>query len=413
MTTTKRTSIRRRLAVPRTANRPPWGGRKVGHGSILAPLAAVAAGTLAATVAVGAGIALARAERNRRSARAFRARDRRFALWPKERLTDGLRRMALTQLDLAIELLGSNGGAVSAATAVHETRKALKRLGTLIGLLEEELGEAVAAREKAVVRSTSLHLAGARDSEVLVSTLDGLVRRHPKKLRRRRGVAKLRCELVAERDTAAERAHDDALARAEALGELCALRGRVESWSFPHREGIEAVEPGLRRVYREGRERHGRAGGGKGHKGRAMHQWRKRVKELRYAAEMLDRRVPGGREEPGGARRRERKRGRAGQGKDEGHFRRLARRADELGELLGEEHDLAVLAERLRTDVQPGQGNRPEIGRSTGKVILKLIARRRRRLRGEALRRGARLYRRTPKRFVRRLGDAYARAARA
>src|ERR1700680_55626 len=99
MMTTDRTAIGRRFAVRRTAHRPPRGGRKSRHASIVAPLAA----TLAATVAVGVGVALAKAERERRSARARRARDRQFALLPGERLADGVRRMALGQLDPAIE----------------------------------------------------------------------------------------------------------------------------------------------------------------------------------------------------------------------------------------------------------------------------------------------------------------------
>ena len=67
--TTEWTAIRHRLSVRGTANRPPSGRRKVGHRSIVAPLAAVAVGTLAATAAVGAGIALARAGRDRRAVR--------------------------------------------------------------------------------------------------------------------------------------------------------------------------------------------------------------------------------------------------------------------------------------------------------------------------------------------------------
>src|ERR1039458_9560642 len=34
------TAVRRRLAVRRAAHRPPWSGRRVGHGSIVAPLGA-------------------------------------------------------------------------------------------------------------------------------------------------------------------------------------------------------------------------------------------------------------------------------------------------------------------------------------------------------------------------------------
>ena len=70
MMTTKRTAIRRRLSIRRTAHGPPWGGRKPGHGSIVAPLTA----TLAATVAAGArcGVRARRAPATR-AGRAARA----------------------------------------------------------------------------------------------------------------------------------------------------------------------------------------------------------------------------------------------------------------------------------------------------------------------------------------------------
>jgi CHAD domain len=410
MMTTKRTAIRGRLAVRRAANRPPWGARKTGHGSIVTPLAATVAATLVATVAVRVGMARAKIERDRRSARVRRAGDRQFALLGGERPADGCRRMALAQLDLAIELLEGEGKAMPTEDAIHELRKALKRLRALMRLLSRELGETAFARENAVLRNAGLRLAGARDAEVLVGTLEGLVRAHPKKLARRRGVVKLRRQLVAERDRAAQRTHDGILARAEVLGELRELRGRVEGWSLPHREGIKTVEPGLLRIYQQGRRRHLRAARGKGDRGLAMHQWRKRVKDLRHAGEMLDRKRPAGDEDAGGGRRRRRRRRRGQRRKQEQPIRRLARRADELGELLGEEHDLALLAERLRAGGTRGKENRLEIGRGTRTILLKLIARRRRRLRRRVLREGERLYRRTPKRFVRRVGAAYARA---
>src|SRR5271157_4951354 len=184
--TTDRTAIRRRLAVRRTPYRPPWGARKAGHRSIVAPLAA----TLAATVAVGVGVALARAGRERRETRARRAGERQFALLPGERLADGLPRIALGQVELAIELLGGTGGTVD-EHAVHETRKALKRLRALLRLLEAELGPSEYARESAALREVAADLAGARDSEVMLATLQGLVERHPRKLRKRPGAMRL------------------------------------------------------------------------------------------------------------------------------------------------------------------------------------------------------------------------------
>jgi len=194
------------------------------------------------------------------------------------------------------------------------------------------------------------------------------------------------------------------------VGDLRARRARVQAWSLPEREGIEIVQDGLRRIYRQGRRRRRRAARGKGGKGRAMHQWRKRVKDLRYAAEMLQRRDPH-RARGAAPDRRHEHAGHADHGSDAAHIRRLARRADELGELLGEEHDLALLAGRLRTSAKPGQGRRLTVGRGTRKTLLKIIARRRTALRRKALRMGKRLYRPTPKKFERRVGRAYAGAS--
>ncbi len=430
MMTTEWTAIRRRLAVRGAANRPPWGRRKVGHGSIVAPLA----GAVAATVAVGVGVALARAERNRRSARARGGRDRQFALWPGERLADGLRRMALEQLDLAIELLEGSGGRLPYATAVHETRKSLKRLRTLMRLLEEELGETAFAREDAVLREAGLRLAGARDAEVMVSTLDGLLEHEPGKLAGRRGVVKLRLRLAAERDWAARRALGDAAARVQVLGDLRAVRGRVAEWRLPDCDGIGTIAPGLRRLYRQGRRRYRLAARRRGDQARAMHDWRKRAKDLRYALEMLDRRDGTDRNARGKRAKRRRKRAdrwgrprarggkqRAGR-RDVGRIRQLAREADELAEILGQEHDLTLLAARIRAGGRPVAGEQPPAtgphgrqpaagggGGRTREKLLRLIERRRRSLRRQALRKGKRLYRRRPRKFVRRVGVAYAR----
>ena len=367
----------------------------------MAPLAASVAATVAATVALGMGVALAKAERERRAGRTRLAAERQFGLLPGEPLHEGLRRIALGQLDLAIELLGGANGSAPDEKAVHETRKALKRLRALMRLLERELGEEAYARESAALRSTGRRLAGARDAEVMVSTLEALLERHPRKLGRRRGLVKLRARLVAEREAATARTLGDAAMRWEVLAELRAIRARVAAWRLTEARGMRLVEPGLARLYRQGRRRHGRATRGRSDRGRALHEWRKRVKDLRYAAEILDRRDP--------AARRGRGRGRA-RGKDARLIGELARSADRLGEALGEEHDLAVLAERVRVQSRRGAGA-ARLGRRSRRAALKTIARRRRALRSRTLREGARLYRRSPKRFVARVRGAYRRAS--
>jgi hypothetical protein len=188
---------------------------------------------------------------------------------------------------------------------------------------------------------------------------------------------------------------------AEVLAELHAIRARVAAWRLTDARGIRPVEPGLARLYRQGRRRQRRAARGRGDRGRALHEWRKRVKDLRYAAEMLDRQDPAAR----GARRRGRARG-----KDARLIGELARDADRLGEALGEEHDLGMLAERVRVQSRRSAGA-ARLGPRSRRAILQVIERRRRALRARTLRDGARLYRRRPKQFVARVRRAYERAS--
>jgi hypothetical protein len=420
--TTNRTAIRRRLAIRSAAHRPPWGARKAGHGSIVAPLAATVAATVTVAVGVGVGLALARSERERRRANELERErqrererqlqfDRRLALAPVERLAEGMRRMALGQVDLTLELLAP-GDEDALATApderaVHETRKALKRLRAMLRLLAGELGGEASARENTALRDVARSLSGARDAAVMLSTLDGLMRRHPRALARRHGVLELRRRLRAEHARMERETLADPAARAEVLGELQALRWRVAAWSLSDRDGIELIEADLERVYRQGRKRFRRVARRKGDRMIAMHEWRKRVKDLRYAAELIERR--GARDSPHSGRS-------AGSGRSARsgeRLRKLARRADALGELLGEEHDLAVFAARVRAGgVGADTQETWDTGRRTRERLLELTARRRRALRKRALRDGERLYDEKPNAFIRRISAAYARDAR-
>jgi CHAD domain-containing protein len=371
----ERAAVRRGLAIRRAAHRPPWDWRKSRHRSIVAASRPAARGKslTAAIVVVGVGVslALAKIERDRRMAAARLRRERRPSLLVDELPAPGLRRVILGQLDLAIELLEDHPGEAGDQT-VHELRKTLKRLRALMRLLRHALGSKRFARENAALRDCGQRLAGARDAEVMVDTLDALCKRHPAKLAGSRGVRRLRAELLVDRERAATDAIRDPWLREAVAGELRAIRRRVAAWE-PSAQGDrrnESIGSGLERLYRQGHRALRTAR--RRQDVEALHEWRKRVKDLRYAAEALD------------AKR----------------LRRVARRADRVGETLGEEHDLALLARAVRS------GRRHFVGeRKTRRAMRKLIARRRRKLRRRALRDGERLYRRGPKRFVRRLGD--------
>jgi len=359
----------------------------------VAPLA----GALA-LIGVGvAGAVAVKAELQARARRAWASRNRELAVAPGELPAAALQRMALGQLDVAIELLRGEVD-MPPERAVHETRKALKRLRALMRLLREELGRRRFARENAVLRDAGRRLAGARDAEVMVATLDGLVRRHPKPLSASAGVKRLRAQLEAERERAAASGLTDPAAVGDVVDELRAMRRRVSRWRLSSRgsgsiakrglagRGSGTVQDGLQRLYRQGRRRRRQAR--RTASTEDLHAWRRRVKDLRYSAEMLSpARLPA--KKDAGGRRHARR------------LRDIARLADRLGETLGEEHDLALLSALAyeRRDLFKGD-------RATRKLLLKLIERRRRRLRRRAMRMGDDLYRHGPRRFVRRIRRA-------
>jgi CHAD domain-containing protein len=335
-------------------------------------------------MAVGVGVVVIRAGRDRWATRR-REQDRRLGLRSGERAADGVKRMALTQLDLAAEMLEAAARTGADEHAVHEARKALKRLRALLMLVRAEIGEQAFARERTVVRNAARALAGARDAEVMLATLDALIARRPGKLAGRGGIQRIRTRLAGERDQARRAMQDERSEREAALAALRACRTRAGAWELPDGGATKLLEPGLLRIYRLGRSRYRRAARRRGRDMRRMHEWRKRVKDLRYVSEMMD---------PPGRRSR------------------LARQVDELGELLGEDHDLGVLDAWLREQSGKRDGRGPSVGRRSAKTLRRHIARRRRMLQRKILRRGERIYGVKPKKFLRRSRALRRRAAK-
>ena len=93
----------------------------------------------------------------------------RFAL--KETPQAGLRRIACEQATKILARLAAEG---EHETTVHESRKALKRLKALLKLVRGGLAKQTYEREYGVVRDVARSLSGARDLEVMPLTLAAL-----------------------------------------------------------------------------------------------------------------------------------------------------------------------------------------------------------------------------------------------
>lgn len=272
---------------------------------------------------------------------------------PGEPLPEEIARIARGRIDNALDELGGRSDS-TAEEAVHETRKDLKKLRALLRMTRGDLGEAAFRRENACFRDAGRELAAVRDSDVMLDTL--------KTLKLPAGMGpKLRRKLQAER--AKDSGDGRTTAAAGVVAILSEARGRVDGWPLES-DSFGALGDGLERTYRHGRRafRAARATASV----EALHEWRKRVKDLWYHHTMLRELWPP-------------------------VMQAVGNEAHELADRLGDDHDLAMFADWVRehTEVEP--------------EFFEAVERRRSELQAEAMALGARLYADKPSAYARRL----------
>ena len=290
---------------------------------------------------------------------------RKYRLKRDEPVPEEIARVACGRIDNALDELRGDTDS-SPEDAVHTARKDMKKLRALLRLVRGEIGEKVYRRETTAFRDAGRELAGLRDADVMLATLDSL--ELPQK-----EAGPLRQALEAHRIRTAAGAREQAAAGAAAM--LTSARERVADWPL-ETDGFAAFEEGLERIYRQGR-RNMRAAR-KEPTAENLHEWRKRTKDLWYHLALLEEAWPPVMEA-------------------------LADEAHELSDRLGDAHDVDVLLDWARNHADAG-------------AIEDAVAERRRRLQADAFDYGTRLYADKPRVFVgriRRWWKASARAARA
>jgi CHAD domain-containing protein len=280
------------------------------------------------------------------SARAYR-------LKPGEPLREAIVRIARGRIDDALDELRGKSDSTP-EEAVHEARKDLKKLRALLRMVRDELGEHAFARENVCFRDAGRQLAAVRDEDVMLDTLKALDIPAGMGLKLRRTLQ----EHLAQNGGDGRRA-----AATGVVAMLGEARDRVGDWPL-ERDSFDALSGGLERTYRRGR-RDFRAAQAEPTVER-LHEWRKRVKELWYQHTLLRALWPPVMQAVG----------------DEAH---------ELADRLGDDHDLAMLADWIRehADAEPG--------------FLEAVGQRRSELQADAMVLGARLYADKPGAHVRRL----------
>jgi CHAD domain-containing protein len=283
-----------------------------------------------------------------------------YRLRSDETAADGVRRVALGRIDSALAHLQNEAGE-DPATAIHEARKDLKKLRSVLRLVREPMGRQAFRQENRRYGDAARRLGGARDAEVRLQTLTKLRERYGEELA---PTPAFEARLRARRDSAtAPREAID-----EARAEIAAGVRALDDLDLREHDGFALLAPGLGRSYRRGRKRLRRVSE---HPDPAsVHEWRKRVKDLWYHLRLARDAWPAGLEGPEQA-------------------------AHDLADLLGDHHDLTVLGEALSDAAEE-------------RILLPAIEARQAELVAEALPLGRRLYAEKPKRFVARVARYWA-----
>lgn len=290
-----------------------------------------------------------------------------FRLRPGEDPAAGICRVITARAAQAAAAVRQAAAVDDPAEPVHEARKSLKKVRSALRLLRGMIPEADRKAANTACREAAARLSGARDAEVKLGTLAKAIGPDAEPA----GAGRWRGELESEADSHRGQLTADGLAEIEAAidGVAREFRGREVPGS------TEQVAGNSGRAYRRGRKATKRAG--RSGAAEDFHAWRKRAKDLRYQLEILEPRLPA-------------------------EFKAARERAEELADLLGDLHDLDVLAEDLS-----GRGlAEPERSHLEG-----LIAEARDLQVERCLELGASTYADRPKRFTKRIAEALSDAS--
>jgi CHAD domain-containing protein len=290
-------------------------------------------------------------------------------LKPAESLRKSLKRMARKEIDDALDLL-TTGANQSRDEVVHEARKSFKKIRALLRLVRPCIGRSQYRSENLCFRDAGRPLTEVRDARILIESLDKLIEHFAEHVKGR-PFEHVRKELQANLRAVRRRVLDKQQAFATVSAAIREARERVPDWTdVPNH--WSAIGTGLQQVHERATQSFAEASADPTVE--KLHEWRKQCKYLRYQLELLNPIWPE-------------------------FMETLADQADHLGDLLGDDHDLAVVWQMLADD--------PERFDEEGdcELLVALIDRRRAKLQDEAIGLGERFFQDRPRDLKRRLKE--------
>jgi CHAD domain-containing protein len=277
-----------------------------------------------------------------------------------------VKRTVRKRIDSALETVDVRPEALIEDVAIHGARKQLKRSRGLIRVVRDDLGRRRFARTNRRLRDASRPLSNVRDAKVLLDTLEILCNTEGLP---QRSAEPVRKALEARRRQVRQRVLKDRPARRAMIKKLRQSSRIIAHWS-PAEQGWKAIGAGLSRTYQYGRaamEAAVREG-----TDAALHESRKRTKDLLYAMEFIVHVAPES-------------------------LQPIVDDAHMLTDLLGDDHDLGVLQDVVDGELEL------RLSAARRNQLKGLVARRRRHIQQQARTLGHRLYAQSDAQFVERV----------
>lgn len=218
--------------------------------------------------------------------------DSRLQLGQSEPLAEGVKRVTMEQLELAAS--GYFDGESEFGTAVHESRKAIKRTRSLLRLVRGELSDRIYDYEDGSLRDTGRMVGDVRSAAAVVEAAS-IIRDLYGDLLADDTFLEMIERLSRRRDIVELRALEDPHLVGRVVRNLERAYNRYASWPTDEdarevygmgiRDSYDAIEPGLRSTYERGRVEMVKAY--ESPSAHRFHQWRKRAKYLRHQMEFL------------------------------------------------------------------------------------------------------------------------------
>lgn len=241
-----------------------------------------------------------------------------YELLKEETIDEGVRRILSEEILAAIETLENTGA--NKDVAIHSVRKRIKKIRAVLRLIRHQVDDKVFKQENIRYRNLGHMLSHLRDATVLINTLNKLRQTYRKEIPYL-AFRKAKKTLVQQQNKASKEFFQENNTVQQVLDAFKEAYTHVPEISIK-KDSFAAFGPSMKGIYKRAKKAFDLAR--QDPSAHNFHELRKEVKHLGYHTRILTPVWPG-------------------------FFQAYAKELDRLAELLGDDHDMGVLAEQIES----------------------------------------------------------------